>query len=32
MRHVKVKPGASINARALGALIRKAYKDAKENP
>ncbi len=32
MRHVKVFPDASINSRALGALIKKAYKDARENP
>jgi hypothetical protein len=29
MRHVKLVPGQSLNARALGALIRNAYKDAK---
>jgi hypothetical protein len=29
MRHVKIVPGESANARALGALIRNAYKDAK---
>jgi hypothetical protein len=29
MRHVKVKPGASMNSAALSALIRAAYEDVK---
>jgi hypothetical protein len=29
MRHVKVKPGAPLDAKALGALIQAAYADAK---
>lgn len=29
MRHVKLVPGASVNARALASLIKRAYKDAK---
>lgn len=29
MRHVKLVPGGSLDSRALGALIRKAYKAAK---
>jgi hypothetical protein len=29
MRHVKVKPGASLNVAALGALIQAAYADVR---
>lgn len=29
MRHVKVKPGAPLDAKALGALILQSYADAK---
>ena len=29
MRHIKVKPGAPINSKALGALIQQAYDDVK---
>jgi hypothetical protein len=29
MRHVKIRPGVDLDARALGALIREAYGDMK---
>lgn len=29
MRHVKVRPGAEIDSKALGALIQAAYDDVK---
>ena len=30
MRHVKVKPGAPLDSKALGELIQEAYADVKE--
>jgi len=29
MRHVKIKPGAPLDTKALGALIQESYKDMK---
>ena len=30
MRHVKVKPGTPVDAKALGALVQQSYEDVKE--
>jgi hypothetical protein len=29
MRHVKIKPGAPLDSKALGALIQQSYEDVK---